>query len=134
MATVNPAVVDVPTTANHYQWWSLVREDWDVRYEGLLVARELAKLAEEFTGEVRISQRSLADAVSVADGEGRTRATVERGLENLRRRGWVVRLNPGAPRTEKTHLMLIIPARVLVQPIPYTPGGYISLGEAENAA
>ena len=127
-------VRDVPTTAPWFQWWTLVRQDWQVRLEGLQLARELARLADE-SAEFSISMRSLADAVAAPDGAGHTRAAVERGMANLIERGWIVRLNPDAPRRERGRYRLGMPATVLMAgPGRDTPPGYTGLVGAPNAA
>src|SRR5690606_31979625 len=77
----------------------------------------------------------LADAVAAPDGAGHTRAAVERGMANLIERGWIVRLNPDAPRRERGRYRLGMPATVLMAgPGRDTPPGYTGLVGAPNAA
>ena len=109
-------------------WWLAVCEDTRLRLrlDQLLTAKALAELADE-NGHVRVSMRDLAEAVSRKDAVNRTRATVERGLRGLTQHGYVVRLNPGAPRAEKGHYRLAVPAESL-------EGLVAGLVAAKNAA
>src|SRR5690606_39938902 len=121
--------------ASWYRWWALVRQDWKVHLGGLLLARELARLADAESAEISISRRSLSDTVGAPDGAGHTRAAVDRGMANLIERGWIVRLNPDAPRRERGRYRLGMPATVLMAgPGRDTPPGYTGLVGAPNAA
>jgi len=95
-------------------WWAAVRADVGLRLrlDQLLTAKALTELADE-NGYVLVSMRDLAEAVSRKDTVNRTRATVERGLKGLVERGYVTRLNPGAPRSAKGHYRLVVPAEAL---------------------
>jgi hypothetical protein len=109
-------------------WWAAVCADrrLGLRLDQLLTAKALAELADK-DGCLKVSMRDLAEAVSRKDAVNRTRATVERGLRGLTRRGYVVRLNPGAPRAERGHYRLAVPADAL-------EGLVAGLVAAENAA
>ena len=90
-------------------WESLVYGDLTIRLDALMTAKALAHLSNE-QGECRISIRSLADAVAYRDKGGKTIATVQRGLKGLSSHGYVMRLNPDAPRAERGHYRLTVPA------------------------
>lgn len=89
-------------------WTQLVLDDEYLKLEALVTAKALARLVDA-NQEIRISQRSLTDAVDRPDLDGMRSKFVRIGLKYLIDRGWVQHLNPGAARQERRHLRLAIP-------------------------
>lgn len=93
-------------------WESIALGDPQLKLDSLMTAKALARLSDD-RGECRISMRSLADAVGYRDCAGRTVATAQRGLTGLTDNGYVMRLNPDAPRRDRGHYRLLVPAHRL---------------------
>lgn len=93
-------------------WESIALTDARLRLDALVVVRELVRLIDtDGDGDtIRVSMRSLGDAVARRDRARRTVATAQRGLGALIQHGYVVRLNPDAPRRERGQYLLTVPA------------------------
>lgn len=102
------AVADAPPIDPAEVWVQLVRADEYLKLEALLTAQALSDLVDS-NMEVKISQRSLSDAVGRPDLDDARSKFVRTGVRYLIRQGWVQLVNPDAPRRERGHYRLTVP-------------------------
>ncbi|MGO4258773.1 hypothetical protein [Marmoricola sp. RAF53] len=96
-------------------WESIALDDLGLYRDAVLAVRAIAQRGRAFRSTAMpLSRRRLLEGMQEVRGATLKQANADKALAALLSMGYLVRLNPNAPRREVSRYLLTVPARSLV--------------------